>query len=353
MTKKSKPAKSDSKLSKLDKSRVVTNATLEDHRRDILSRARKFVRPLGVSKRKFLLLTAGILLIIGLLLASLFAVLIYRFESDSKLVHGVSRIIPYPAAKVDGRFVSYGDYLSELQPLKHYVENVANNSDSGAAPVDFDSADGKKQLAELKRVAIEESKRKALVKIMAKEEGVSIAKSEVNDAVQTEVSNQGGERKFLEAIEFYYGWTMKDFRRIISSKLLEEKLKPQYSPEQRSKVEDLATRINQGGDFAALAKEFSEDPGSKDEGGDLGLSSPGAYVKEFEDAAYQLEPGEVSDIVQTKHGFHIIKMTERQGEQIKVSHILIRYADFNDVVRRRLEQTEVKEYVDIPNPTSQ
>lgn len=325
----------------------VSGATLEDHRRDILSQARKFVRPLGVSKRKFLFMTAGILLGILLVLIGLFAVLIYRYKSDSSLVYGVSQIVPYPAVKLNGRLVYYGDYLFELRPLKHYIQNVASNSQNANQPVNFETPEGQQQLTELRQTAMEEAKRKAMASVMAEENNVSVSRREVNEAVQTEVSNQGGERKFLEAIEYYYGWSMDDFRRIIRSKLLEEKLRPHFSQQQKQTADDLLQKIRGGGDFAAVAKESSEDPGSKDEGGDLGLSSPGAYVKEFEEAAYKLEPGQVSDIVQTKHGFHIIKMTEKQGDQIRVSHILIRYGDLNAIISDRLSQADISQYVDI------
>lgn len=80
----------------------------------------------------------------------------------------------------------------------------------------------------------------------------------------------------------------------------------------RSKAEDILKRIKAGEDFAKLASEFSEDPGSKNKGGDLGFFPKGRMVPDFEKVAFSLKPGEVSDIVETPFGFHIIKVEEKK-----------------------------------------
>jgi peptidyl-prolyl cis-trans isomerase SurA len=91
-----------------------------------------------------------------------------------------------------------------------------------------------------------------------------------------------------------------------------------------AKLEDIRKRIVEGKeDFAELAKKYSDD-GSARGGGDLGFAKRGKYVTEFEAAAYKLEEMEVSPVIETQFGFHIIQMLGRRGNSIHVRHILIR-----------------------------
>ena len=90
------------------------------------------------------------------------------------------------------------------------------------------------------------------------------------------------------------------------------------------KLEGIRARIIQGEDFYTLAMIYSEDPGSVDQGGDLGFVGRGELVTEFEAAAFRLQENEVSEIVKTKFGYHIIQLLEQKGEKIKIKHILIK-----------------------------
>jgi len=89
------------------------------------------------------------------------------------------------------------------------------------------------------------------------------------------------------------------------------------------KIKSIRERIVKGEDFAQLARDNSEDPGSAARGGDLGFMSRGDFVREFEETAFNLQPGELSDVVETQFGFHIIRLAERRGEKIHAQHILI------------------------------
>jgi len=106
------------------------------------------------------------------------------------------------------------------------------------------------------------------------------------------------------------------------------------------KMEEIQVKIQKGGDFAALAKEFSQGP-SNVKGGDLGFVRRGQMVKPFEEAAFALAPGEVSGIVETRFGYHLIKVFEKKPETTS------EYGAVKDRLKQSLEQREVQKLMEV------
>ncbi|MBS1516669.1 MAG: peptidylprolyl isomerase [Bacteroidetes bacterium] len=114
----------------------------------------------------------------------------------------------------------------------------------------------------------------------------------------------------------------------IATILLERKVSEAEKKEAKRIAEQILDSIKNGADFSELARRNSQDSLSAIEGGDLGYAKKGTFVKEFEDAVFSLSPGEVSGVVETEFGYHIIKLNEKQGDKVKSQHILIRFPKF-------------------------
>ncbi|MDA2309635.1 peptidylprolyl isomerase PrsA [Bacillus cereus group sp. MYBK35-2] len=149
----------------------------------------------------------------------------------------------------------------------------------------------------------------------------------------------------------------------IEKTITDKELKDNYKPEIKAShilVKDEATakkvkeELGQGKSFEELAKQYSEDTGSKEKGGDLGFFGAGKMVKEFEDAAYKLKKDEVSEPVKSQFGYHIIKVTdikepEKSFEQskadIKKELVAKKSQDgefMNDLMMKEIKKADVK-----------
>ena len=106
------------------------------------------------------------------------------------------------------------------------------------------------------------------------------------------------------------------------------------------KIKKIQKKLEAGEDFTSLAKEFSEGP-SNIKGGDIGYFNRGQMVKPFEDAAFKLKPGEVSDIVETRFGYHLIKVVDKKSESV------VNYENVKDKIVQYLKQAKKREVIKV------
>lgn len=119
---------------------------------------------------------------------------------------------------------------------------------------------------------------------------------------------------------------------------------PPVSPEMdayaRQRIEEIRNDIKNGKSFESQAAAYSADPGSRDQGGDLGWVQKGQMVPEFEKAAFRLQVGEISNIVKTEYGYHVIQNIARDGEKIHLRHVLIRQERTNGDYKAALSKLD-------------
>jgi peptidyl-prolyl cis-trans isomerase SurA len=108
----------------------------------------------------------------------------------------------------------------------------------------------------------------------------------------------------------------------LSQIMLEVKASPQTLDSLKSEAERVHALALEGKDFAELAREYSDDP-SAEKGGDLGFFKRGDMIPQFEQTAFSLAPGQISDVIQTEFGYHIIKVEQKEDDRVHARHILI------------------------------
>lgn len=150
-----------------------------------------------------------------------------------------------------------------------------------------------------------------------------------------------------EDISLYYKAHLEEFRtpemvraRHILVKV-EKSAQEDDKKKAKDKIEDILKKLKAGEDFAKLASEFSDDPGSKNKGGDLGFFPKGRMVPDFEKVAFSLKPNEVSDIVETPFGYHIIKIEEKKEsvqEPLEKVKDKVREKVFADLRKARVDE---------------
>lgn len=206
-----------------------------------------------------------------------------------------------------------------------------------------------------------------VIELEADKKELKVSKDDIQAEYDKYVSNYGGEEAFLQVIETY-GMDVDAVKEDIESYLLTLKLmeseieiadadveaffeenKEQYNQaaeveashilvEDEKTANEVIQKINDGGDFAELAKEYSKDEANKENGGKLGYFGTGQMVAEFEEAAFAMKAGEVSsEPVKTTHGYHIIKVTDKVEAKEAV------FADVKDQVRKDYLETQVND----------
>jgi len=137
--------------------------------------------------------------------------------------------------------------------------------------------------------------------------------------------------EYLTGLQETIGMSEAEYREMVKAELLREKMEAPITEQvpttelqirarhilvdSRAEAEVVLKNLEEGEDFATLAEELSNDPGSAELGGDLGWFARGQMVPEFEEVAFSLEPGEFSAVVETQFGFHIILVEERDEER--------------------------------------
>jgi len=278
-----------------------------------------------------------------------FGVLVYVYKSDNAAVKAVSAIVPYPVMRVNGHFVSYNDYLFEVDANERAYQNNAKLNNQPA--VDFKSADGKKLVTQIKQHSIQTLESNELVAQLAAQNKVKVTDKDINNLITQLYSRYGGKDTLLKTLNQIYGWNLSDLKKVVRQQLLAQDLQtkvtsdPQAAATAKAKAQQVLSKIQGGADFSTEAKAQSQSSDAAN-GGDMGTFSKGQVPDEIYNAASALQVGQVSDVVKDQYGYTIIKVLDKGTDgSIHAQEILIKTTDFNDYFAQKLKDAKVNTYI--------
>ncbi len=255
-----------------------------------------------------------------------------------------SRIMPLPSALVGWQPLSLRSYLWHQETIAHYTAYLSKNS-----PGVF----GAGQTPDSRQVALTKIIRDRATERLAARHNLTVSSTDLDQAFNAQLL-QGGDRAETEqAIKDLYNWTPEQFKHhVLRVAVIREKLREKLSfddtlnTSQRQQVERVYALVKDNPlGFADLAKQYSEDAYGAS-GGDLGFFPRGEQAQEIDDAAFTLEPGEVSEIIHTKFGWHILLVEGKKEldgqEQVRARQIFIAAPSVDEYITTQLNTWGVR-----------
>ncbi len=321
----------------------ITTDTIAAHREEVIGSARKYIYPLQHSKHRIIFITTSLLIagIIGFFTYCTLA--LYRFNSTSAFLYKVSQVVPFPVARAGGSFVSYESYLFEVRHYTHYYESQLK--------LDFRTIEGQQQLAAFKKQALDKVVNDAYVKKLAAKYNVTVSEQEVNDQI-TILRNQNrlgnNDKVFEDVLRDYWGWSVDDFKRSLRDQILAQNVVSTLDTATNDKAKVALAEVKSGKDFAAVAKTYSDDTSSRDNGGDIGLveRTKRDLTAQTVDALYKLKPGEFSDVINIGYSLEIVKNLETSSDgKIHAAHILFNFKDITSYLNDLKDKQKAQVYI--------
>lgn len=327
----------------------ITNDTVAEHREEVLGSARKYIYPLQHSKHKIVLLTVSIVLAALVAFFTYCTIALYRLQSTSTFLYKATQVIPFPIARQGGRFIAYENYLFEVRRYMHYYENQQK--------LDFSSEVGRQQLDEYKRRALEKVIDDAYIKQIAKEKNITVSDTEVEDQIVL-LRNQdrlgSGDEVLEDVLRQYFGWSRDDFKRYARDNLLRQKVLATLDTDTKGRADAALAEVKAGGDFADIAKRYSDDASTRESGGEYGFliekSNRDLSPKTLA-AIFGMQPGQTSEVINTGNSLEIYKLLELQeGTKAKVAHIVFNFKDINEFLNNSKDKQPTRTYIKLPEP---
>ncbi len=320
----------------------ITNTTLEEQRKEILNKGKKFKYPVQYSKNRLVgnaLIIALVILITG---SGLLWYQLYKAQNTGEFIYRFTTVIPFPVANVDGENALYREYLMEYR---------ANMQIATAKKDEIESANNVKALSVLnKNKAMKNAIANAYAQKKAREMGISVSEKEIDEAFDAQRKTQNTElteSALYKIAADNYGLSPSEYRRMfIELPLLRRKVTAEIDKNAAKTRDEVVKYLNDNSnDFSKAAEQF---------GDKIEYNKPGKVRKTNIDGgrskvASQLNVGEVSKpfISNAGDGYYIVKLIEKNDNEISYESIKIKFTEFNSQLEKLEKEGKVKKYIKV------
>ncbi len=299
-------------------------------------------------KTKTILLSC---LAIFLVFVSVTGGLLYGLGMRNAFVDKVAGIIPFPAAIIGGTsFVSLGALNENRSSVERFYKNQ-NFSEIGFR-VDFATEDGKKRLKIKEKKILNKLIENKIIEKLAATRGIVVTTEMAKQDVSQSMSRYGNEEDVKKNLLNLYGWSVDDFiEKLVKPDLYRKELEKKMRETEvdfvaaKEKIKKAQAELADKKDFAEVAKKYSEVESAKN-GGDLGWFSANQMIPQITISVFPLKKGEISDIIESPLGFHIVQVEDRKTEdgidKVKVRQILVKTKDFAGWLTEEEKKMSVK-----------
>ncbi|MFH1183160.1 MAG: peptidylprolyl isomerase [Candidatus Moraniibacteriota bacterium] len=298
-----------------------------------------------------LVIVAAVVIVFGLILVTWGT---YVQDWQNNFLDSVYQAVPYPAAAVDHtHWVKLADFNENTKAMRRFLES--KEAAYGGGKFDFSTPEGLNRLAIIKKNILNQLIENKMVEILAKKQGITVAKEEITDTAKKILSQEGQQDENLTQLNVLYGWNEAEFGdRVVKNMLLRERLEDKITKsgelgkEASDKVAVIKKKLETGEDFSEVAKNYS-DSSSKLYGGLLPAFSQKDAPPELASAAFSLKAGEISQPLAGNNGWNFIKVERRfqenGAEKAEIRNIMVGKATFADWLEIKKKDFQISVYL--------
>lgn len=318
------------------------------------------------SMRRFVWLGLAVVVVVAVVGVGVYKV--YAKTATDKFSLAIAKVLNLPAVKVGNEKIPYTSYVEDLKAIHTMRDYDKAQRDNGVTPDRSPGADLTDD--QMTDQVLWRLVNNLLVDDAAKKFAVTVEDKDV-EALKAQMLQQFKDEAAANAeLTKRYGWDMKVYeqkvmRPFILQTKLAQKMKddPKTKEDLKAQAEKVLEEVKDGGDFAALAKQYNTDS-TGERGGDLGWFAKGEMVPEFEKAAFSLKKGEINPtLVESTYGYHVIKLDDKRTEkvndasgktvnqaQVRASQILFRFPDLLSYLDQAAKDGKIHLYLKAHNP---